>query len=43
MDALDIIIQGLLNEGYTFVTVSQLFELKGVNPQVKNKTRINAN
>lgn len=37
VDALDTIIQGLLDDGYTPVTVSQLFELKGVDPNVKNK------
>ena len=37
VDALPQIIEGLKNQGYTFVTVSQLFELKGVNPNVEYK------
>ena len=37
VDALDTIIKGLINDGYALVTVSQLFERKGVNPNVKNK------
>lgn len=41
--ALDEIIQGLLDDGYAFVTVSKLFELKGVDPNVKNKIWINTN
>ncbi len=36
VEALDPIIQGLLEQGYEFVTVSQLFEYKGVNPSIKN-------
>ena len=37
VDALDAIIRGLREAGFTLVTVSRLFELKGVNPNVKNK------
>ncbi len=37
VDALDAIITGLKEQGYTMVTVSELFELKGVNPRVKKK------
>lgn len=37
VDALDEIIQGLLDDGYALVTVSQLFKLKGVDPNVKKK------
>jgi peptidoglycan-N-acetylglucosamine deacetylase len=37
VEALDRILPGLLEKGYVFVTVSQLFELKGVNPHVKYK------
>lgn len=37
VDALDDIIVGLLDDGYALVTVSQLFELKGVDPNVKYK------
>ncbi|NLJ97024.1 MAG: polysaccharide deacetylase family protein [Clostridiales bacterium] len=37
VDALGDIISGLLDDGYTLVTVSQLFELKGVDPNVKYK------
>ena len=33
VDALETIIPGLKNRGYEFVTVSQLFERKGVTPQ----------
>lgn len=35
--ALPSIIEGLKAKGYTFVTVSQLFEYKGVNPSVEYK------
>jgi peptidoglycan/xylan/chitin deacetylase (PgdA/CDA1 family) len=35
--ALDIIIPELQRRGYVFVTVSQLFEYKGVEPNVENK------
>ncbi|RCX17111.1 peptidoglycan/xylan/chitin deacetylase (PgdA/CDA1 family) [Anaerobacterium chartisolvens] len=35
VDALDAIIQGLLDKGFSFVTVSEMFEQKGVNPNVK--------
>ncbi|WP_242967637.1 polysaccharide deacetylase family protein [Herbinix hemicellulosilytica] len=41
--ALDTIIQGLLDDGYTLVTLSKLFELKGIDPNVKNKLWINTN
>lgn len=37
VDALDGIIHGLVEEGYTLVTLSKLFELKGVDPNVKGK------
>lgn len=37
VDALDTIIQGLLDDGYALVTISKLFELKSVNPNVRNK------
>ena len=37
VQALPTIIEGLKNQGYTFVTVSQLFEYKGVNPNVEYK------
>lgn len=37
VQALSTIIKGLKDKNYTFVTVSQLFELKGVNPNVKYK------
>lgn len=37
VNALDDIIRGLLDDGYALVTVSRLFELKGVDPNVKNK------
>lgn len=37
VDALDTIIKGLIDDGFTLVTVSKLFEIKGVNPHVKNK------
>lgn len=37
VDALDDIIQGLKDDGYALVTVSKLFELKGVDPNVENK------
>lgn len=35
--ALPSVIEGLKEQGYTFVTVSDLFELNGVNPNVKHK------
>lgn len=37
-EALDIIIPTLLDQGYTFVTLSELFEIKGValNPNDNN-------
>jgi Polysaccharide deacetylase. len=41
--ALDDIIQGLLDDGYAFVTVSRLFELKGVDPNVEYKIWTNVN
>lgn len=37
VNALDQIIPELLDEGYAFVTVSQLFELKGIEPNVEYK------
>nr|P83513.2 RecName: Full=Bifunctional xylanase/deacetylase; Includes: RecName: Full=Endo-1,4-beta-xylanase 11A; AltName: Full=Xylanase XynT; AltName: Full=Xylanase xyn11A; Includes: RecName: Full=Acetylated xylan deacetylase; Flags: Precursor [Pseudobutyrivibrio xylanivorans]CAD65888.2 endo-1,4-beta-xylanase [Pseudobutyrivibrio xylanivorans] len=37
VSALPQIIEGLKNQGYTFVTVSELFEMKGVNPNVEYK------
>lgn len=37
VQALPTIIEGLKNQGYTFVTVSQLFEAKGVNPNQEYK------
>ncbi|MBH1939504.1 polysaccharide deacetylase family protein [Mobilitalea sibirica] len=37
VEALDAIIQGLIDDGYALVTMSQLFELKGVDPNVENK------
>ena len=43
VDALDAIIQGLIDDGYTLVTVSQLFEYKGVEPNVENKIWSNTN
>lgn len=42
VQALPTIIEGLKNQGYTFVTVSQLFEYKGVNPDVEYKIWSNA-
>ncbi len=43
VDALDAIIKGLIDDGFDLVTVSKLFELKGVNPKVKNKIWTNTN
>lgn len=37
VEALDEIIPGLLEKGYQFVTVSQLFELSGIPSEVSNK------
>ena len=37
VEALSTIIQGLKDRGYAFVTVSQLFELKGINPKQEYK------
>lgn len=37
VDALGNMIQGLKDDGYAFVTVSELFEIKGVDPNVENK------
>ena len=37
VQALPQIIEGLQKQGYTFVTVSELFEKKGVNPNVEYK------
>lgn len=41
--ALETIIPGLLEQGFEFVTVSRLFELKGVDPHVKYKIWSNTN
>lgn len=43
VDALDEIIPSLLDEGYAFVTVSKLFELKGIEPDVEYKIWTNTN
>ena len=43
VQALPQIIQTLKNQGYTFVTLSQLFEYKGVNPNQSYKVWSNAN
>ncbi len=43
VQALPTIIQTLKDQGYTFVTVSQLFEYKGVNPNQSYKVWSNAN
>lgn len=43
VDALDAIIQGLIDDGYALVTVSKLFELKEVDPNVDNKLWTNTN
>ena len=43
VQALPQIIEGLQNQGYTFVTVSELFQIKGVNPNVEYKIWSNAN
>lgn len=37
LEALPVIIEKLRAQGYEFVTISQLFEQKGINPNVKNK------
>lgn len=37
VEALPAIIEGLMEKGYTFVTLSQLFELKEVDPNVEYK------
>lgn len=37
VEALDIIIPELQKQGYVFVTISQLFEYKGVDPNKENK------
>ena len=37
VNALDGIIDGLLEDGYALVTLSKLFELKGVDPNVESK------
>ncbi len=37
VEALDDIILGLKEQGFTMVTISRLFELKGVNPRVNKK------
>ncbi len=41
VQALPDIIQGLKNQGYTFVTMSQLFEYKGINPNQEYKVWTN--
>ncbi|MDC7294766.1 polysaccharide deacetylase family protein [Butyrivibrio sp. DSM 10294] len=43
VQALPQIIEGLQNQGYTFVTVSELFRLKGVNANVEYKIWSNVN
>ena len=43
VQALPQIIENLQKQGYTFVTVSELFEKKGVNPNVEYKIWSNAN
>lgn len=43
VQALPQIIEGLQNQGYQFVTVSELFQIKGVNPNVEYKIWSNAN
>lgn len=42
VDALPTIIEGLKNQGYTFVTLSELFQYKGVDPNVEYKIWSNA-
>lgn len=37
VDALDSMIKGLIDKGYSFVTVSELFKIKGIDPNVKYK------
>lgn len=43
VEALDDIITGLLDQDYAFVTVSQLFELKGIDPNVEYHMWTNVN
>jgi len=43
VNALDGMIQGLLDEGYELVTISKLFELKGIDPNIENKMWTNTN
>lgn len=43
VNALDDIIRGLIDDGYALVTLSKLFELKGVDPNVGNKIWTNTN
>lgn len=43
VNALDLIIPELLDQGYRFVTVSKLFEQKGVEPNVENVIWTNVN
>ncbi len=43
VEALPTIIEGLKKQGYTFVTVSQLFDYKGVNADVEYKIWSNTN
>lgn len=42
VEALDGIITGLKEQGFTMVTISRLFERKGVNPKVRKKLWSNA-
>jgi peptidoglycan/xylan/chitin deacetylase (PgdA/CDA1 family) len=37
VNALDDMITGLLAKGFTFVTITELFKQKGIDPNVKNK------
>lgn len=37
VNALDDMITGLKEQGFTFVTITELFEQKGIDPNVKNK------
>ncbi len=37
VNALDDMITGLLEQGFTFVTITDLFRLKGIDPNVKGK------
>ena len=42
VDTLDSMIKGLIDKGYSFVTVSELFKIKGIDPKVKYKIWSNA-